>query len=206
MHAVPKALAVLCVLLPTLAGPGSAQQPAARTHCFESAPLPYCRNFLLTEFSGAVRVAANRDDARGTLFDWKLGAMRNAGARTALGGAVFLTWSESFLTAGVQPRLRIWADSKLSFDLAPGLIVFQGGSRNLGVHGQVAANYGRFVSLVGTLQVTDVGAFTEAGEKLRRSEWFLGARLSGRPGVVTGIAAPILTFIGYLVLYGGSSD
>jgi hypothetical protein len=206
MRVVPKPLLVLSILLPGLPGPGSAQQPAARTHCFESAPLPSCRNFLLTEFSATFRLASNRADSRGTLFDWKLGAMRNVGARTGLGGAVFLTWSETFLTAGVQPRLRIWADPKLSFDLAPGLIVFQGGSRNLGVHGQVAANYGRFVSLVGTLQVTDAGAFTQAGDKIRRSEWFLGARLSGRPGVVTGIAAPILTFIGYLVLYGGSSD
>lgn len=93
----------------------------------------------------------------------------------------------------------------VSFDLAPGLIVFQGGSRHLGFNGTLSANYGPHVSATTTVQATNTGVF-EHGRQLRQVEWYAGVRLNGKVGTVSGIAAPILTFLGFLVLCSRFSD
>ena len=175
---------LLLLLIPAFAGPAMAQSTA-----------------LLTEFGASLLLSSNQPDRRHTLFQYGLGAVRNVSRRIGIGGAILGTWSEGAVSVGVGPRLRYWASPKVSFDLAPGLIVFQGGSRNLGFNAQLAANYGAHLSLATTLQMTD-----ESYRHFRRVEWFAGARLNGKVGTVAGIATPILVFLGYLALYSGSSD
>jgi hypothetical protein len=182
-----------------------AQISAPKSVCFQSAALPRCEAFVLTEFGGGVRVASNRADSRASLFQWNLGAMKNVSRKAAVGGSAFFTWSESDNAMGIQPRVRYWANPKLSFDVAPGLIVFQGGARLLGFNGVLAANLGPTVALTTTLQITDAGEF-QGNRRLRRAEWFIGARLGGKVGAVTALAAPLLTFLTFLITYSQISD
>ena len=183
-----------------------AQGAPARGLCFEPAPVSRCRAFLLTEFGGGVRLAGGGDeDRRGTLFQWNLGAMKNLGPRQALGGAAFFTWSESATSIGIAPRLRRWVSPRVSVDVAPGVIVFQGFDRLIGFNGQLGVNVGRHLAMTRRVQVTHDGRF-EGNRSLHRVEWFAGARLNGVPGGVTGIAAPIVTFLFYALLYSQWSD
>ena len=193
------------VLVLLCAGPTAAQSPAPRKVCYQAAPLSRCSLSLVTEFGGGLRLAASQPDSRSSLFQWNLGAVKNVAPGAGIGAAAFFTWSESAYTIGIAPRFRYWATPVLSFDVAPGLIVFQGGSRNLGFNGTLSANYGPHVSATTTVQVTNTGVF-EHGRQLRQVEWYAGVRLNGKVGTVSGIAAPILTFLGYLILYSRFSD
>ena len=196
---------VLLLLALTPAGVLAAQGREHRKLCFQSAPLPRCGTSWVTEFGGGVLLSSNRSEAPATLFQWNLGAVKNLNPSAGIGGAAFFTWSESAFTVGAAPRLRYWVSPRVSFDLSPGLIVFQGGSRNLGFNGQLAANFGPHVALTTTLQVTNAGSFVN-NRQLHRVDWFAGARLNGKVGAVTGILAPILTFFTYVALFSAYSD
>lgn len=189
------------ILMLAAAGPLAAQSPPLRRLCFQAKLRPACAGFVISEFGGSIRVASNHVEDIRSLFQWSLGAVKNVSSTTGIGGAALLTWSEGATAIGVGPRLRYWASYNVSFDLAPGLIVFQGGSRNLGFNGQLAVNLGPHVSLTTTLQTTDDGF-----RRYRRVGWYAGARLNGKAGAVSGIAAPILTFLGYLALFSLYSD
>lgn len=178
----------------------TAQPGPPKGLCFQSAPRPRCSAFLLTEFGAGVRLAADQNDSRATLFEWNLGAIKNVNPRIGIGGSGFFTWSEGFVTVGIQPRLRYWATPRLSIDLAPGLVILQGGARTLGFNGVLATNLGPSVALTTTVQTTDAGVF-QGNRRLNRTEWFVGARLGGKVGSVTGLAGPLLTFLAYVILY-----
>ena len=184
-----------------VAAPVAAQtSPNPRPFCWQPGPSSRCGAFALTEFGGGLLIAGNQPDHRWALFQYGLGAVKNVSDRVGLGGAVFATYSEEAITVGVAPRFRYWAAPKLSFDLAPGLIVFQGGSRNLGLNAQAAANFGPHVSLTSTLQMTN-----RDFRHFERAEWFAGVRLNGRVGTITGLATPVLTILAYLVFFAPRS-
>ena len=92
-HAVVLAIGLLVAAGRT--SPATAQEALTPRHCFESGPLRRCKTFWLTEFGGGLRFASNDLEARSSLFQWNLGFMRNVNNQAALGGSVFLTWSES---------------------------------------------------------------------------------------------------------------
>ena len=164
--------------------------------CWQALPIDRCRTVLVTEFGGAVRLAGNQPDSRGTLFQYNLGAFRNLSPKAGVGLTLFGTWSESARTAGLAPRVRLWAGRRLSFDVAPGLIVFQGGSRNLGFNGHLAANLGPHLSITSTLQMTDWSS-----RHFERKEWFVGARLNGKAGTIAGLATPVAAFLAYVAFF-----
>ena len=186
------------LLLLLTATPLAAQTP--KSFCWQPGPRSQCRTFALTEFGAGLLVAGNQPDNRWALFQYGLGAVRNVSDKVGLGGAAFATYSEEAITVGLAPRLRYWVSTGLSFDVAPGLIVFQGGSRNLGLNAQVAVNFGPYVSATSTLQLTN-----RDFRHFARAEWFTGVRLNGTPGAITGLFTPVVTILTYLAFFAPRS-
>ena len=189
-------LAALAQVQPVSAQPA----PPRRGFCWQPAPKYACGTFALTEFGSGLLIAGNQPDNRWALFQYGIGAVTNVADNMGVGGAVFATYSEEAITVGIAPRFRIWAAPSLSFDAAPGLIVFQGGSRNLGFNGQLGVNFGPYVSFQTTLQLTD-----RDYRHFARAEWFAGVRLNGTVGTATGLAVPVLTILTYLAFFAPRS-
>jgi hypothetical protein len=185
-----------CLAILTLVPPVSAQ----RRFCWQPAPKHACGTFALTEFGGGLLIAGNQPDNRWALFQYGLGAMANVSDHIGIGGVVLATYSEEIITVGIAPKFRIWVAPSVSFDAAPGLVVFQGGSRNLGFNGQVGVNVGPYVSFQTTLQLTN-----QDFRHFARAEWFAGLRFNGTVGTATGITVPVLTILTYLAFFAPRS-
>src|SRR5207249_7423776 len=160
-----------------------AQQPvsgaqASHALCFRGRPLPQCRAFWLTEFGLIL--------PDGPLV-WELGAMRNVGTRSAVGGSVYLR-IDGGTAYGVKPRLRRWLSPVVAVDVSPGIIILAGAGNSVGFAGHVGLSFRDLVAL--TVQAETVPPDFAGGKRVK---WFGGGRLGAGLGTITGIAALVLT-------------
>lgn len=155
-----------CAIVPSTAllaqNPSAPAAAAYKTHwCFRGRPRPTCDNFWLTELGFAKSMT--NDSA--SLYTWELGRMVNRGTSHALGVGVFLQgrlWEGNFsdpqyaimqytpprheFAFGIRPRLRLWMNPTISFDLAPGIILFGSGA-GVGFGGHVGLNFGDYIAV-----------------------------------------------------------
>src|SRR5690242_6625913 len=180
------------------ANPLPSQQPGVMTEtprgmCFRARPLTDCRAFWLTEFGLAARLgSASSPDA---LLTMELGAMRNVGAQSALGGSLYLSLNDGAGDVGgvgVKPRIRRWLGPGIALDVSPGILLAGGGSP--GFTGHVGLTVRDWLAL--TMQAQTVQPTNSGGRALA---WFGGARLGALPGA---IGAGAMLLLGTLLAVG----
>ena len=173
----------LCSALMLIGARLAAQAPTGL--CFRPRPLPTCSAYLITEFGVGVGLSRSEFHPAGPLFTWELGGMKNLGERSALGATVFVNASDFGSGPGVRLRLRRWLSQGLSLDVAPGIILSGRAARRFS--GEVALDFHGLVAA--TVQVQ--------GDHV-----FVGGRLGGLPGAITGVAAPVLAVAVLMIAYG----
>jgi hypothetical protein len=190
-----------CSVLPMLAIAVSAGAQASGTDslpsraCFRGRPEPRCRTFWVTEFSVTPRLNANPSGGGGPnyYYTWDLGAMRNAGARTALGGGVFLGGEDDGFRLGLAFRYRRWISSTTAFDVSPGVLVTGGDN-------QRAPRFPGFTGAAGMMHRDLVGLaarFEVVPDSAGRVEtaWYGGVRFGWYPGIVTSVVGPLVILL-----------
>ena len=189
-----KWLIVAGMLAASLAAPLHGQQsdPAApKPLCFRGRPLPQCRAFWLTEFGVSPFEP---------WFVWELGGMRNVGARSAVGGALYVR-IDGGTAYGVKPRFRRWLSPVVALDVAPGIIILAAAGNSAGFAGHVGLSVGDLVGV--TLQAETVPPDFDGGKRVK---WSGGGRLGAVPGTIAGIAGVALVGVFALPCAGGCID
>jgi hypothetical protein len=193
---------VLALSLVMYANALRSQEPgvmrAPRSICFRARMLPRCRAFWLTEFGLATRLGGH--STPDGLLSWELGAMRNVGSRTALGGSLYLgiptTGSGELEGVGVKPRFRRWLGPGVALDVSPGILFAGNGSP--GFAGHVGLTMSHWLAL--TVQAQTVRPTVGSRRTLA---WFGGAKLGGLPGAISG-GATLLLGLAFGVACSGS--
>jgi hypothetical protein len=182
---LPPILAMGVALTVSLASPVRGQQALSPTRtpkplCFRGRTLPNCRSFLLTEFDLALTDGSTR---------WELGAMKNVGSRSAIGGSLLLRGAENDSSAfGVKARYRWWLSRALALDVSSGILVVGPGTAP-GFAGHVGLGIGDLVGL--SIEAETVPPDFEGGKRIR---WFGGVRVGAHVGTIVGVLAGILSY------------
>lgn len=194
------------------AAPAQGQDPAEsiaqaepQGFCFRGRTLPTCRAFAITEFGYGRAIGNDFDLGFGHHVEphvifWELGALRNLGVRSALGGTVLLTSRASFAIKG---RYRQWLSPEFSLDLAPGLTVIddRSSARTPAFTGHLALNYGDWLSLGAMLETSRFAADPFNGQPAKsstkpffilRAGSYAGAVTGGVVGALAGLAAILI--------------
>lgn len=165
------------------------QQPPS--FCFRGRPLPGCQWFTFAEFAVSSRIADQNRFAETprVYYSGEIGALYNVGARSAVGGGVFLAGDDDGWRLGIRPRYRYWVASGWSVDAAAGVLVagdldlfegtWPGLTAQLGVGWQDLVALTTQVEIIGTTQ----GTWTN---------WYVGAQAGSFAALA---AAPILWLI-----------
>jgi hypothetical protein len=109
---------LMVLMAAILAAPLAAQADRAPGACFQPRPADRCAWFPLIETGISSRLTQSYDTR--LLLDWKLGVMKNTGARSALGITGFAS-AEGDFRAGAAVRGRRWLSPSSSLDLSVGL-------------------------------------------------------------------------------------
>jgi len=163
-----------------------------RPFCFRGRPKPRCDSFWVTEFSVTPRMNGNPSGGGGPnyYYTWDVGAMKNAGARTALGGAAFLGGEDDGVRFGLTVRYRRWITSTTAFDLSPGVLVTGGDNKR-------APRFPAFTGMAG-LMYRDLVGVTMRVELVPdtagtvETAWYGGVRFASYPGIVMSIVGPLI--------------
>lgn len=183
----------------TLFGQAAAEQPAHG--CFRGRPSPPCNNFWLTEAGVAARIADNQPYESAPLFTWELGWMHNHGMRRAFGIAAFGQAGDGMAAVGIRPRMRLWMNSAMSLDVAPGIALYGSDGGAPGFSGHVGLNFGDYAAA--TVHVVALRPRTFDTNRSMRTAVFAGGRFGSVPGTVAGVGGP-LVFLAALVIACGS--
>jgi hypothetical protein len=219
LHALPAVLAVATLCTAPLARTAGAQAPDR--FCWRGRPLPACEWFALFEFGYLEPLAttrlrepsifpdqAPRDEiAFGRQLTWSVGAMRNVGPRTALGGAAVIG---AALEAGpyvvATARARRWVAPAASLEVAAGpgaaqvpMPIFV--DRSAGpdqwrpaLVAEARANFGDLAALTARgIVVPSAGGRRHAGA-------FVGASTGSWAAAVGTVAAGVLTALAIAAL------
>ncbi|HYI01539.1 hypothetical protein [Hyalangium sp.] len=171
--------------------------------CFRGGPLKRCRGFLLTEF--AAYMGPTTSYRRPPLnFIWEAGYMRNLEVHElAVGGALFVVNDEdSRRMLGLKPRLRTWLNPWLSFDVAPGLLLFglKHGTSFIpsypGFNGHVALNFADFAAVSAQLEVLPLTMRSNVNPEGIEVNGFIGLRFGSYPGAAVGSLAALIAWYG----------
>src|SRR5574342_764030 len=112
-----RSLAIL-LFLQGLPAPDS----AVRT-CWRGRPLPHCAAFVVTDFAYLRRLNGPPDGGVMAVTG-ELGAMVNAGPRTAWGATAVKSLGTERSYVGLRLRYRHWLNDETSLDLAPGVTLW----------------------------------------------------------------------------------
>ena len=193
--------AVGCSILTMLAIAASADAQVSPTDslpgrgCLRGRPKPRCQSFWVTEFSVTPRMNANPSGGGGPnyYYTWDLGGMRNVGARTALGGAVFLGGEDDGARFGLTFRYRRWITSATALDLSPGVLVAGGDNKR-------APRFPGFTGAAGIMHRDLVGlavrfeAVPDSAGSVETA-WYGGLRFGSYPGIVMSIVGPLIVLV-----------
>jgi len=154
--------------------------------CFRGKPLPECRTFWITEAGALYRfgLAETHHEWYETLmYSWELGLMFNRSMRHALGGTLFFDFDDytNNVQVGFRPRYRRWLWHGISLDIAPGIILSASKSRGFAVSGEAIVYAHDFIAVTLRLDM-----------KEGRAMGYAGMRFCSYPGLVVGIAGPII--------------
>ncbi len=111
------------VLLAALRGQGmmdSTARPTPHEFCFRGRPGAFCKEFAITELAYGRSAPTQLVDPN--VVTWDLGAMRNVGPRSAVGGSIQFT---TRFSVGLKARYRRWLSKDVSLDIAPGVTVYE---------------------------------------------------------------------------------
>jgi len=167
-----------------------------RSIAFREKPLPEYRPFWITETTASYRLNdhntnrwKNRKLYEKLLYTWELGLMQNTSPRVALGGSVFLDYDDYLDNTRFGARFRYcrWLTRSLSLDLSPGVILTGGNASGPAVSGCVTIDTADMIALSLRLDVNGSGSAPG-----NRFSWFGGARFCSYPGLVVGIAGPVI--------------
>lgn len=163
--------------------------------CFRGRPEPRCGSFWVTEFSVTPRMNANPSGGGGPnyYYTWDVGAMKNSGARTALGGTVFLGGEDDGFRLGLTFRYRRWITSTTAFDVSPGVLVTGGDNQRAprfpGFTGSAGIMHRDLVGLAARFEVVADSAGTA------ETAWYGGVRFGSYPGIVMSIVGPLIILV-----------
>jgi len=159
--------------------------------CFRGKPLPECQSFWIIETGAQYRFGLPETHQRWyetLMYSYELGLMFNRSTPHAIGGALFFDYDDyennlqrHNIQVGIRPRYRRWLVRKLSLDIAPGLILTGSKIENPVFSGEVMVN------------ISDLGALTfRLDMRNRRAIVYSGIKFCSYPGLVVGIAGPII--------------
>lgn len=154
--------------------------------CFRGKPNSDCRSFWITEAGALYRFAKvkTHDEWFATLmYNWELGLMFNRNTPDAIGATLFLDFDDYLnnVQTGIRLRYRRWLSHRISLDIAPGVVVTGSKVDNMFPSAEILVNAGDFVALTLRLDM-----------RHRRVTGYGGIRFCSYPGVVVGIAGPII--------------
>lgn len=174
---------------------------AAGQACFRGRPLPECRLFWITEAGVCYRLDShdtdhwkNRKWHEKLLYSWELGLMVNRNKGHALGGSLFLDYDDFMdnTQIGVRVRYRRWISRLIRIDFAPGAILNGSAIQDEAFSGLVALNADDYVAV--TLRL-DVTAWDRSRTHGNDFAWYGGLKFCSYPGLVVGIAVPIIAVL-----------
>jgi hypothetical protein len=171
--------------------------------CFRGGPLERCQGFLLTEF--AAYIGPTTSYRRPPMnFIWEAGYMRNLDVHDmAVGGTLFVVNDEEpRRMLGLKPRLRTWLKPWLSFDVAPGVLLF-GLQHRTGFipsypafSGHVALNFADFAAVSAQLEVLPLTMTSNVNPEGIEVNAFIGLRFGSYPGAAVGSLAALIAWWG----------
>ncbi len=160
--------------------------------CFRGRPLPECRSFWITEAGTLYRfdLPQTNDKWHATLmYNWEVGLMVNQSERYAIGGSLFFNFDDltNHTLVGFRARYRRWLSPRISLDIAPGIILSESKTDNVAFSGEVMLGADDLIAAVVRLDMRE--------NRFKYSDnfaWYGGLRLRSYPGLVAGIAGPII--------------
>lgn len=174
------------------AAQGSADSARIRRTCFRGRPEPRCHAFWVTEFAYTPRLNANPSGGGGPnyYFTWDVGGMVNSGARTALGGGVFLGGEDDGFRFGLRFRYRRWLNSTTGLDISPGILLAGGDNKRQpkfpGFTGSLGVMHRDLFGISAQLEVVrDTSGRVETA-------WYGGVKFASYPGIILSVAGPLL--------------
>jgi hypothetical protein len=108
---------MLLVLTAPLPAAGAAQHL-----CFHPHPEARCSWFVVTEAGVAFSVPADEDPN----LTFQTGALANVAEHSAIGGVLFAGVYQNDVRLGVRGRYRHWVTDRLTIDVAPGVLLYNG--------------------------------------------------------------------------------
>lgn len=159
---------------------------AAQGFCFHGRPQDRCSAFLVTEAGAALSVPTD-DDLN---FTFQTGVLFNVGPRSAVGGVLLGGAFQNDARLGARIRYRHWLTSRLTLDVAPGLLVVNDAftSREPGFSGEVSIGYGEWAAVTTQLEILPFEFATE-------TRGFFGLKLGSYPGAVATAGAAVLAVV-----------
>jgi hypothetical protein len=165
--------------------------------CWRGRPKPKCEWFAITEvgfYQNVVSTSfvvdrfpgqapAYRVEDYTAQLTWEFGAMRNRGAKSAIGAALLLGADDDVGRIGVKGRYRRWLDPQgLALDLSAGVV--RGATRKNGraaiLSGDASLNYHDFGAITARAEAARVNGRTTAA-------LFGGVRLGSKPAAAATV-------------------
>lgn len=220
---------VLCAWAPALAGTALAPAAASaqvepeaepeRAFCRTGRPAESCRVFLVAEGNVYAPVAGTtylRTDFGGERVRkkhlaphvaWELGAMKNVGARDAVGAAVLVGVDANGERLALKGRYRRWLSPRSAVDVAAGPLYARRARAEPDIVGNVHVPGAGLTADV-SLGLTDWVGVSVRGDLLfdedqRSSALYGGVKLGTRPALAA-TAAPLLFGVALALLVGGA--
>ena len=166
---------------------------------FRGAPKAVTHGFLITEFGVATRLDGFKSRWAVSHGTWDVGYMRNIGAKTAVGGTLFISTDDHFDEAyliGLKPRFRYWLWRRLHADVSAGLILTDMGGRRIvfnhpDVVGHAGIGYGDWGSIVLQYEGITYNNSTRffPMPDIEEHNWYLGVNVGSYPGAILGSLA-----------------
>jgi hypothetical protein len=178
----------ILVLLPLLATPSAGA--LSGQVCFRGRPEPECGSFFITEIGFAIRLTQEPLDEG--LVSADLGYMVNLSDDWAVGGTLYAAF-EDFTDpmpdarVGAKARIRRWFKPWLSFDVAPGIMRYNGGQggEELALTSQFSLSFRDQLVLT-----TQFDYLHYKGNKVLA--WYAGLRFGSQPAVAVALLSVLI--------------
>jgi hypothetical protein len=165
----------------------------AQGFCFHPRPIARCSWFSVTEAGVALSVPSDEDPN----LTFQAGALANVGPRSAVGGVLVGAVFQNDVRLGVRARYRRWLTDRLTLDVAPGILLYNGTftADSPGFTGEVALGYADWIALTAQLDVVPFEFGTE-------TRGFFGVKIGSYPGAAAAGVAVIWAGVAAAVFSG----
>jgi hypothetical protein len=165
----------------------------AQGFCFHPRPIARCSWFSVTEAGVALSVPSDEDPN----LTFQAGALANVGSRSAIGGVLVGAVFQNDVRLGVRARYRHWLTDRLSLDIAPGVLLYNGAfmADSPGFTGELALGYADWIALTAQLDVVPFEFSTE-------TRGFFGVKIGSYPGAAAAGVAVIWAGVAAAIFSG----